>query len=149
MHALNKTSVFGLGVYQALVGCSRSGYHSFSFSLMMQDLQDSSEEDGGDGNEYDTTDRFLVADDAAEDEEGEGGEEDAAQRRRKRRRRREEDEELDEEDYELIVSLSWPSRLHRMCQELKHAPLLFQTSPVLSPYDTHRGVFLMDKGVMR
>ena len=75
----------------------------------MQDLQDSSEEDEGDGNEYDTTDRFLVADDAASDEEGEEGEDGSAKRRKKRRRRREEDEELDEEDYELIVS--YPSRL--------------------------------------
>ena len=108
-----------VAVFQALVGCSRSDCYFFRFRLPMQDLQDSSEEDEGDGNEYDTTDRFLVADDAAEDEEGKQGADGAAQCRRKRRRRREEDEELDEEDYELIVSLSWPSRLHRMCQELK------------------------------
>ena len=94
----------------------------------MQDLQDSSEEDEGDGNEYDTTDRFLVADDAAEDEEGEGGADGAAQRRKKRRRRREEDEELDEEDYELIVSLSLQITLQIMCQELEQ-PFLFQVSP--------------------
>ena len=90
----------------------------------MQDLQDSSEEDEGEGNEYDTTDRFLVADDAAEDEDGKGGEEGAAKRRKKRRRRREEDEELDEEDYELIVSLS----LHH--HAARHVPRVDAPSPV-------------------
>ena len=81
----------------------------------MQDLQDSSDEDEGAGNEYDVTDRFLVADDAAEDDEDgeEEGGDGATKRRKKRRRRREEEEELDEEDYELIVgslyhSLSLP-----------------------------------------
>ena len=52
-----------------------------------QDLQDSSEEEEGEGNEYDVTDKFLVADDDAEvDEEGEDG--DAAAKRKKKRRRR-------------------------------------------------------------
>ena len=103
---------------------------------MMQDLQDSSEEDEGDGNEYDTTDRFLVADDAAEDEDEEGGKEGAAKRRKKRRRRREEDEELDEEDYELIVSPLLQTTLHSVCQKLKHPPLCHM-SPVLSPEYTY------------
>ncbi len=71
----------------------------------LQDLQDSSEEEEGEGNEYDVTDKFLVADDDAEDGgEGEAeGAEGSAKRKKKRRRRRESDEELDEEDYELIV----------------------------------------------
>ena len=151
MHALKRTSLFGCrGVPSTSRLLPPQTVIPSGFALLMQDLQDSSEEDEGDGNEYDTTDRFLVADDAAEDEEGEEGADGAAAlRRRKRRRRREEDEELDEEDYELIVCFSWPSRLHSMCQELKDPPLLFQTSPVLSPDDTYRGVFLMDKGVMR
>ena len=72
----------------------------------LQDLQDSSEEEEeGEGNEYDVTDKFLVADDDAEDG-GDGvaeGTEGSAKRKKKRRRRRESDEELDEEDYELIV----------------------------------------------
>ena len=107
----------------------------------MQDLQDSSEEDEGDGNEYDTTDRFLVADDAEEGEEGEGGEDGAAKRRKKRRRRREEDEELDEEDYELIVSLPLPPcRMRIMRSGLQHS-LLFQMSPVLSPKTRVEGCF--------
>ncbi len=74
----------------------------------LQDLQDSSDEDEGEGNEYDVTDKFLVADDdEAEDNDEEGVEGDAAaKRRKKRRRRREAEEELDEEDYELIVSAS-------------------------------------------
>ena len=102
---------------------------------MMQDLQDSSEEDEGDGNEYDTTDRFLVADDAAEDDDGEGGEEGAAKRRKKRRRRREEDEELDEEDYELIVSPLLQSTLHSVCQKLSTLPCVI--CPLSCPLNTH------------
>ena len=74
----------------------------------LQDLQDSSDEEEGEGNEYDVTDKFLVADDdEAEDNDEDGAEGDAAtKRRKKRRRRREAEEELDEEDYELIVSTS-------------------------------------------
>ena len=75
--------------------------------IWLQDLQDSSDEEEGEGNEYDVTDKFLVADDDAEDAgEGEAeGAEGSAKRKKKRRRRRESDEELDEEDYELIVGL--------------------------------------------
>ena len=74
-------------------------------AIWLQDLQDSSDEEEGEGNEYDVTDKFLVADgDADEDEDAEAdGAEGTAKRKKKRRRRRESDEELDEEDYELIV----------------------------------------------
>lgn len=89
--------------------CDSVSVKGSAYSVVpLQDLQDSSDEDEGEGNEYDVTDKFLVADDdEAEDNDGDGAEGDAAaKRRKKRRRRREAEEELDEEDYELIVSTS-------------------------------------------
>jgi hypothetical protein len=68
---------------------------------LLQDLQDSSEEEEEGQDEYDLDDKFLVGD---EDEEDEDGEEEGTEEEKKRRRRKKRKEaQLDEEDYELIV----------------------------------------------
>jgi len=80
----------GCSPQASLCTCSRADLtliYKCATAICLQDLQDSSEEEEGEGNEYDVTDKFLVADDDAEDDE-EGGEGDAAAKRRKKRRRR-------------------------------------------------------------